>query len=191
MRFHWFWSHVSMILGALSGIAMIGNAFELRPTVAPALQWTFYIDIGFAITYTIVCLWAFCLRNKRTPTAWYLMLTPPLMRIAYAFTAIFLYKKLGVETINLWSQILVYSTCWILVFVYYYKRKSLFFDRIHYDMSLLLILPRCKVKMVQNSIKPKQIIILRQQIPIVQTHIQLLKTDPNTAITAAPNARSG
>ena len=132
MRFHWFWSHISMFLGFLTGLSNIGQAYGQRANISPDFMWTYYVDVGFGILLSVVCLCAFINRNKRTLTAWYLFLSPPVLNIAYTLAAIVFFNELNLDTTQQWGQVIGYSICWVLTFIYYQKRKPLFSN----DISL-------------------------------------------------------
>lgn len=126
MRFHWFWSHISMFLGILSGLFLVVQVWGYRAVIHSDFLWTIYFDTGFGILYSIVCLCAFINRNKRTLTAWHLLLAPPLLNIAYSLALIVIYSEYSLDTTQQWGQVIGFSIGWVLTFIYYQKRKPLF-----------------------------------------------------------------
>lgn len=125
LKFHWFFTHISLPLTILAGIG------QLIPAIKAARENLDVVGI-INITYysLLVVLCAICLEEFPKKNSYFLRFLSGLfsLNIIYCVTELILYVNyLPEEVSQAAAQLIVHSVFALLVGIYYWKRRRLFY----------------------------------------------------------------
>ena len=122
LKWHTFYRYVSMPLGVITGIIAILNYIA-------AMDNLFYlVDIFFCLVQTVCCAVAFVGFFKWKSSAWYAVVINLANTVIYAIVSLIVAVVFAGDVAYSFGSLLGTTLTSVLIFIYYNKRKPLFFN---------------------------------------------------------------
>lgn len=121
LKWHTFYRYVSMPLGVITGIIAVFSYITTMDNLY------YLIDIFCSVVQTVCCAAAFVGFFKWKPYAWYAVMVNLANGVVYAIISLVVTAAFGGDVAYSMGSVIGTTVVSVLIGIYYYKRKPLFF----------------------------------------------------------------